>query len=277
MTRKKWKRRKSTQAAGVPISLPASLLPESHFFSDQTQDDMIRLCVSDFLTNSGWMETVSAKRPVRRGSPIPWFTFPAIEILDRMSLQEKRVLEVGSGYSTLYWLVRKSKVVAFESDPQWARQVENAASSVAGAESFRIVPLDAPKYLESDLQIQLRQILGIDYATDLISYLSAPTTSSEEGLDSVAAVLSNADDIRNELATSDVIVIDGIARNLLCALASKECRDDALIILDNSDRSDYEFGKKNLMNSGWCPTEFCGLGPINPYQWTTTFWRRRRA
>ncbi len=277
MNRKRWQRRKRGNAEETPLSFAASLLPETHFFTDQTSDDMIRLCIQDFLTNSGWLETVSRRRPVRDGVPIPWFTFPAIEVLDRMVLQDKKVLEVGSGYSTLYWLARQSEVVAFERDPHWAKQVEIAASEVAGAGSFRIVPLEVPNRPQNDPLIHLHQILGNSVAAELVTYLAATTNSSEESLESVAAVLSNVDDLRYELTNSDVIVIDGIARNLLCALASQECREDALIILDNSDRPDYEFGKLSLTNSGWEPTEFAGLGPINPYQWTTTFWRRERA
>src|SRR3954469_11247374 len=54
-----------------------------------------------------------------QGNHVPWFTYPAIEYLNQLDLSGKRVLEFGSGFSTLYWAKRCGHVVSIESSKSW--------------------------------------------------------------------------------------------------------------------------------------------------------------
>lgn len=54
-----------------------------------------------------------------KGNHVPWFTYPAIEYLNQIDLSGMRVLEFGSGYSTLYWARRAGKVVSIEDSKSW--------------------------------------------------------------------------------------------------------------------------------------------------------------
>jgi hypothetical protein len=59
----------------------------------------------------------------KNGTPLPWFTYPAIQFLLGKDFNQKRVLEWGSGQSTLFWAGRAKEVVAFEADPVWFNYV----------------------------------------------------------------------------------------------------------------------------------------------------------
>jgi hypothetical protein len=59
----------------------------------------------------------------RSGSPIPWFSYPAIEYLDGLDISGMSVFEYGSGNSTLYWQRRAKSVYAVEDNPEWATRV----------------------------------------------------------------------------------------------------------------------------------------------------------
>ena len=55
----------------------------------------------------------------RKGSPIPWYTYPAIDFLLSREFSQKEVLEFGGGHSTLWWAERAKWVITFEEDLDW--------------------------------------------------------------------------------------------------------------------------------------------------------------
>lgn len=67
----------------------------------------------------------------RDGQPIPWITYPAIDLLSAKTLQERRVLEFGSGQSTLWFAKHSASVVSFENDPEWHKYVAGRVPSNA--------------------------------------------------------------------------------------------------------------------------------------------------
>lgn len=60
----------------------------------------------------------------RDGSPLPWYTYPAIEFLSAFDLTTSDVFEFGSGNSSLYWANRARSVVSVEESHEWFLQVE---------------------------------------------------------------------------------------------------------------------------------------------------------
>src|SRR5258708_13687669 len=48
------------------------------------------------------------------GNYVPWFTYPAIEYIKQLDLTDKRVLEYGSGFSTMFWAKRARSLVSIE-------------------------------------------------------------------------------------------------------------------------------------------------------------------
>ena len=55
----------------------------------------------------------------KKGKPIPWYTYPAIEYIKQIDWKAKTVFEYGCGNSTLFWAGLAKEVVSVESDPAW--------------------------------------------------------------------------------------------------------------------------------------------------------------
>ena len=68
----------------------------------------------------------------------------------------------------------------------------------------------------------------------------------------------------------DVIVLDGMARALSGVLAVERARDDTLIILDNSDRWQYNTLQEYLIDKGYKRIDFWGPGWNNYHAWCTS-------
>ena len=57
------------------------------------------------------------------GTPLPWYTYPAIEYLEQLDLSQLSVFEYGSGNSTRYWARRCARVVSVEDNRDWYEKV----------------------------------------------------------------------------------------------------------------------------------------------------------
>jgi len=73
----------------------------------------------------------------------------------------------------------------------------------------------------------------------------------------------------------DIIIIDGKERKACSELCYLYLAPDGLIILDNSDR-DPDIAEK-FRKLDFLQIDMHGLGPINNYTWTTSFFFRRTA
>ncbi len=63
--------------------------------------------------------SLRSKAVDRTGLPIPWYTYPAIQILKTKSFTNRRILEFGAGQSTIWWARQAESVVSFEGDAGW--------------------------------------------------------------------------------------------------------------------------------------------------------------
>ena len=55
----------------------------------------------------------------KKGGPLPWYTYPAIEWLLLRDLSGTKVLEFGCGQSTKFWANKGATVIGFEDDWKW--------------------------------------------------------------------------------------------------------------------------------------------------------------
>ncbi len=77
-----------------------------------------------FSVHSGhFLSSMKGRAVNRSGQPIPWYSYPAIDFLSQRRYEHRTVLEFGAGHSTLFWAKRCSKVLAFESDPGWLKEL----------------------------------------------------------------------------------------------------------------------------------------------------------
>lgn len=73
-----------------------------------------------YFTRVGWYRSVARKEPVGAdGAPIPWWSYPALEFIGGRLQPTMRVLEFGSGYSTMWLAGRVQQVVSLEADREW--------------------------------------------------------------------------------------------------------------------------------------------------------------
>ena len=70
----------------------------------------------------------------------------------------------------------------------------------------------------------------------------------------------------------DIMIVDGRYRRDCAEVAGQLINDDGFIIFDNADW--YPAACASLRDRGWLQIDFSGLGPINPYAWTTAVFLR---
>ena len=232
------------------------------YYPGKSLDDMEAMLRTRYLRDSGWLESAGAKLALRNGKPLPWFTYGAIAFLERVLPRDLALFEYGGGQSTLYWASRLARVVSVDHDPAFGAHIrpdlpDHAALHIVpeGADNALITPElraalpalnDPPRDTRTYRSGQLNQAFR-DYALQILSY---PPDSF------------------------DVVVIDGMARNLSTWAAIRHFRRGGFIIFDNADRDAYSPAYRMLEDAGYRRLDFWGLGPINPYEWCTSVFYR---
>lgn len=94
--------------------------------------NLIRSTATAFLTpvmsgvRTGFFKSCFQMKAVsKEGTPLPWYTYPAIDFLKYRSYGGKRILEFGGGQSTLWWAKRAEYVLTCEGNPAWYNQIKN--------------------------------------------------------------------------------------------------------------------------------------------------------
>jgi hypothetical protein len=64
-----------------------------------------------------WKSSLRTVAQAADGTPLPWYTYPAIDFLTQRDFSGKNVLEFGGGQSTLWWSARARSVLTIEEDP----------------------------------------------------------------------------------------------------------------------------------------------------------------
>jgi len=64
---------------------------------------------------------------------IPWISYPAIKMLEKILKPEMRVFEWGVGGSTLFFSARVRQLVSIEHDLQWAEKTRFSLGTFCGA------------------------------------------------------------------------------------------------------------------------------------------------
>ena len=180
---------------------------------------------------------------------VPWWTFPAIDAVDRWIGARKgdvRVFEYGSGASTVWLARRAAHVVSVEHDVGFAK--------------FAGPMLSLPN-------VELRVI-------EPVRASGTPRAGSGregyQGCDFSAYV----DSIAESASRYDLIVIDGRARDA-CLRRAWDCLDaGGLVVFDNSRRRRYQAA---LESTGGRMTRYRGWAPALPYPSETTLIEKPRA
>jgi hypothetical protein len=170
----------------------------------------------------GWLESLRREEPVdAQGAPLPWYTYPAIHWLESVLTGTERIFEYGSGNSTLWFSQRVTSVFSVEHSERWAARMRRRQPPNV---TLRHVPV-------------------------------GPDSNSVDGDTDYAHAITTAG------GCFDIIVVDGQERNACCAAALPHLRPDGLLILDNSDRTEYEPANRFLMTRHFARIDFIGPAP----------------
>jgi hypothetical protein len=80
--------------------------------------------LSYILEQQGGQRSRKYRLPVdKNNEPLPWYTYPAIEYLQRFDFSKCDVFEYGGGNSSKFWASRAKSVTSVESDPGWYQKL----------------------------------------------------------------------------------------------------------------------------------------------------------
>jgi len=180
---------------------------------------------------------------------VPWWTYQARDRVEAFLTElggQARVLEFGSGASTV-WLARRSATVhSVEHDDFWAGRVRAMLADTPG---LRATPrVHVPPVPSS--------------ATPVV----ASGAPSGRGLDFAAYV-----DVPATLATTfDLVLVDGRAREESLLRALPLLAPGGLALLDDSQRARYQPTLRRLAEQGWIVETTRGATPCQPFPRETT-------
>jgi predicted O-methyltransferase YrrM len=219
-----------------------------------------------FLEPAGWLRSQAEEAPVRAdGRALPWFTYAAIEFLERVVRPGDSVFEFGAGYSTLWWQERVQRICSVEHDARWCERLRPRLKPQ--------VQLDS---------IGAHQPAAADAMQRLAPFFARPrrTVWSYDAQRVVRRGLADepfvayADRIAQAGGSFDFVVVDGMARRLCTYAAIRHVKADGFVVLDNSNRSDYDLAFTLLAEAGFRQIPFWGLVPGADFMTCTSFFTR---
>jgi len=176
---------------------------------------------------------LQARRHPILPEPLPFLVWDAIRFLARELRPGSRVLELGSGNSTLWFLGRGAWVTSLEHDPTWAEHVREAAAG-----------------------------LGPERAGRLRQHVAAGREAVE--------IVHDLGDGEFDLALVDCMNAYTYRRDALRA-ARPKVRRGGWLVLDNSDHPNNWRAVEDM--AGYARRRFSGLAPMCPVVCQTSAWR----
>jgi len=171
----------------------------------------------------GWHRSLHEGHPVDRGgSPLPWYTYAALEWLAPRVKRTDIVFEFGAGYSTVWFGQHAKQVISVEHNYEWLGKVRTMTGS------------NVTLLHRTTSSTEADAVGGSPYFSTLLGY---PPKSF------------------------NVVVVDGMERVKCASAASSRVRDDGIIVFDNSDRPLFRPGIEHLHQQGFGRIDFYGFIP----------------
>ena len=127
------------------------------------------------------------------GSPLPWYTYPAIDFLKSRSFTGRTVLEFGAGQSTLWWATRADRVVSMEGDARWYERIRHEMPANV---ELRLIPTGSSEECVAAVRAALAEIGVARYDVIVIDGLyrrELVPTSLEHLTDDGVIICDNAE------------------------------------------------------------------------------------
>ena len=236
-------------------------VPQSHYYLNSKPWDAFA-GLHRMPSNKYWLESKRFNQSVKDGECVPWITYPALSYLEKIDFTELSCVEFGSGASTFWFAARCQDFKSLEFDSAYYRLLTEIPAlksttlvDASGLISYLIKPeQDLDKY-----QIYIDRDLDNEGARK-----THPNVDSKFTGDNLVTK------IRQEIASADCVFIDGGPRNFLIALAAELLKNEALLVIDNTDMDFLQLGLAVLKSKGFREIPFVGFGPLNNYEWQTS-------
>lgn len=177
---------------------------------------------------------------------VPWWTYESAELVERFlaGRPDARVLEWGSGASSVWLASRAGSVTSIEHDPEWAEQIGP------------VLPANA-------------QVVAVP--PTLASQSEAPIRSAKKGFEGLD-FRDYVEGIDRQHGDFDLVVVDGRAREACLERAVDRLAPGGLIVVDNVERARYRAAIDRIgtrVSVHWTS----GLTPSLPYPTRTALLR----
>lgn len=115
-----------------------------------------------YLKPKGWTQSRHSKMPIdQNGNPIPWFTYSLLYFLEPKLKNEHKVLEYGSGNSTLWFASKTKEVVSIEHELSYYNLLKPKFDLISNIQ-YTYSELDKDYHLEGGKFSDYFDILIID-------------------------------------------------------------------------------------------------------------------
>ncbi len=243
-------------------------VPQSHYYLNSKSWDAF-VGLHRIPSNKYWIESKRFNRSVKDGESVPWITYPALSYLEKIDFTELSCVEFGSGASTLWFTARCQDFKSFEFDGAYYRLL----TEIPTLESTTLVDASGLiNYLIKAEQDLDRYQIYIDRDLDNEDARKTPPKA-----DSKFNGENLVTKIRQEIASADCVFIDGGPRNFLIVLAAELLKNEALLVIDNTDMDYLQLGLAVLKSQGFREITFVGFGPLNNYEWQTSIFIKSLA
>lgn len=190
-----------------------------------------------------WRYTLNRSDGLESGRP--WITFEAARFLSRVLAPHMRVLEWGTGGSTVFFARRVAEVESVEHEKAWLEKVDATLKS----RGLRNVRLNFRPPVAVAPDAVRRKDRPEDYASGTRQY------PNHDFRDYAAF----ADTLPSECF--DLVVIDGRARPSCFVHGYSKVRPGGYLMLDDAQRGHYVLVHERLNAMGWLRVPFYGPGP----------------
>jgi hypothetical protein len=209
---------------------------------------------------AGWRRLRFWLRSLRSSSsPLadecPLITFGAADWLEQVLRRDMRVFEWGSGASTLYLARRVGELASVEHDPEWHRRIAAALEDHDITRCHYVLVEPGPPGSGA------RPDAGDPYVSTRRRYAGSSFERYVKAIDGYPD------------QHFDLVLVDGRQRVACGRRALPKIRPGGHLLLDNSERPEYE-PLRRLLES-YPVRDFFGVGPYQAKPWRTTVWEIR--
>jgi hypothetical protein len=243
---------------GYLNTVPDISSPESHWYKHISLLDSIR-GLHSLPSVKRWLFSRISKRSYDQNGALPWITFPALEFLKTLSLQQFKIVEFGSGASTIWLSGQCKELISYEFDSVYFK----AMREVTADSNVRLVDVQALfDGLTPDVSCSsfLSELLHNDkdkenFAPGFWEFINVPRL---------------VDEFKNSTKNADLVFVDGGLRSFVLGIISESVSDTCLVVVDNSDVEWVRTGVVELLRRNFIEIPFIGFGPLNDYEWRTS-------